>query len=163
MKNELLPDTLNPRQRKFVLAFIDPEEPSYQNRNAAMRVVSPNATPGSLRVMAYELMHDPLVAKTIAEAFKRADFGIERRAGKLAALTNNPELGKSLSRVTKTKNVTEIATQKGPTWAEMLKAVEIANNAEGIYEAHKRRAAEDAAAEAQYRDLRTRFFPCAAR
>jgi hypothetical protein len=105
--------------------------------------------------MGIEYLEKPLVAKNIVDRLNAANLGIEVRAEKLQSLISHRDIGKVVSRTQHDAAGAVTTTQHGPSWAQVLRAIDVINRLDGSYQASSK--AVDLAAE-EYRQLCRRVF-----
>ena len=147
---------LKPQQRIFAMAYGFPGSTTFGNALQSYKQAYPHVTDGTAGVQASRLLDDPKVSRTVAEIINSAGLGIEVRADQLKRIISHRDIGRVVSRVRKEAEETVTETQAGPSFNQVLKAVDVANKMDGLYS--KQQGAVDIAVE-EYRSMSRRFFP----
>lgn len=147
---------IRPKERIFAMAWGCPDSPTFANGTQSMLIANPRLSPGTARVMATEYLTKPSVTGLITDILSKAGLGIEVRADRLKDIIRHSDIGKCQTKSRRDENGETITdTVHGPGYKDMLKAIDVANKMDGLYD--KQRAAVDLAAD-EYRHLSKRFF-----
>ena len=148
---------LNPRQRRFVLGYIDPKSPTYGNqRQSYLAAYGGKQTDMSASVSAHDLLKRPKVRIAMDTIFEAQGLTLQDRAFRLAEIAEGRARRVTKQYVIKDgERVQASETEAEPTFSDSVKAIDVANRMTGEYE--RRRAERDVAVD-EYRALCASVF-----
>jgi hypothetical protein len=157
-KGKLRP--IRPRERLFAELYGCPDKPTFMNGTASYKQAYSSTNEDTARAQAVDLLARPIIRNTIADIINHAGLGIEVRADKLRDIIKHDQIGRVVSKTVHVKDDdgsyhTEVTSQRAPGWSHILKAIDLVNKTEGLYD--RNQAAADVAIE-EYKALARRFF-----
>jgi hypothetical protein len=154
-KGKLRP--IRPRERLFAELYGCPDKPTFMNGTASYKQAYSSTNEDTARAQAVDLLARPIIRNTIADIINHAGLGIEVRADSLRSIISHRDIGRTVSKTAHDPESGEVTTttQRAPGWNHILKAIDLVNKTEGLYD--RNQAAADVAIE-EYKALARRFF-----
>jgi hypothetical protein len=146
---------LRPREQAFVHAYADPASSTFGNGTQSYLVVAPDVGYDTARSSAVRMLANDSVSTSICDILNKANMGLEVRVDSIRRIISHKDIGRTVSKVRHTEDETITTTESGPGYRDVLKAVDVLNKVDGLYD--RNRAAADIAS-TEYRSLVKRFF-----
>jgi len=147
-KVQLIDPHITQKQAMFVALYLDPRSPTYDNLSESYKKAFRKPADykyGSQN--SYKLRNRPYIKNAIAEYNDIIGFGIKERMNILKDIAR--QKGRNIQKVTAGGKLVEV--EEKPRHSDVIRAVEVANKAEGIEEIN--RAAATQIADRELNDL----------